>query len=59
MAVTQEQIDEAIKNCFWRKDAGGVDVCRGEVAPCMRIIEKGKCDTLKKLFAESEESEDE
>ena len=55
MAVTQEQIDEAIKNCFWRKDMGGVDVCRGDLTPCMRVIEKGNCDTLKKLFAESED----
>lgn len=55
MAVTQEQIDEAIKNCYWRIVLGGVDVCRGEVTPCMRVIEKGNCDTLKKLFAESED----
>lgn len=58
MAVTQEQIDEAIKNCYWRKDLGGVDVCRGELTPCTRVIEKGNCDTLKELFAEIE-SEDE
>ena len=58
MAVTQEQIDEAIKKCYWRIVLDGVDVCRGEVTPCMRVIEKGNCDTIKELFAEIE-SEDE
>ena len=55
MAVTQKQIDEAIKNCYWRADLDGVNVCKGELTPCMRVIEKGNCDTLKELFAESED----
>lgn len=48
--ITQKQIDDAIKNCYWRKEIGGVDVCAGDVIPCRRCIELGKCDTLKQLF---------
>ena len=48
--VTQEQIDKAIKECYWRKEVSGVDICGGMLAPCKRIIEKGQCDTLIKLF---------
>lgn len=48
--ITQKQIDGAIKNCYWRKDIGGVPVCTGDLIPCHRCIELGKCDTLRKLF---------
>lgn len=48
--ITQEQIDKAIKECFWKKEVGGVNICRGVLAPCQVIIEKGQCDTLIKLF---------
>ena len=50
MEITQEMIDDAIKNCIWRKELYGIYACRGEVAPCSRVIDSGKCDTLKKLF---------
>ena len=50
MEITQEMIDDAIKNCIWRKEVHGVYICRGEVAPCSNVIDKGKCDTLIKLF---------
>lgn len=48
--VTQEQIDKAIERCVWRKNVEGISVCGGVLAPCQRIIEKGQCDTLIKLF---------
>ena len=48
--VTQEQIDNAIKDCIWRREICGVSVCAGDILPCTRCIEIGKCDTLRKLF---------
>lgn len=43
-------IDDAIKNCFWRKKLCDVYICRGKVTLCFNAIDKGKCDTLKELF---------
>ena len=47
---TQKEIDTAIKECRWRKDLAGANVCTGRVLPCAVVIEKGKCDTLRELF---------
>lgn len=49
---SQEDIDKAIRDCFWRKDMYGVDICAGNCAPCQVEIERGRCDALRKLFAE-------
>lgn len=51
MEITQEQIDDAINNCEWKKDCHGVAVCGGELGACIRIIESGKCPILRELFA--------
>lgn len=56
MEITQEMIDDAIKNCIWRKEVHDVYICRGEVAPCSNVIDSGKCDTLKKLFRGGEDA---
>ena len=50
MEITQEMIDDAIKNCIWREEVHDAYICSGEVAPCFNVIKNGKCDTLKKLF---------
>lgn len=50
MEITQEQIDDAINNCEWKRDCHGVTVCGGELGACVRIIESGKCPILKELF---------
>ena len=50
--ITQEEINKAIDNCHFRHIYDGIAICRGEVAPCHHIIDRGKCDTLKKIFAE-------
>lgn len=55
--ITQEDIDKAIKECYWRKDVGGVSVCGGMLAPCSRIIEKGQCDTLINLYRSRKDGE--
>lgn len=51
MEITQEQIDDAINNCEWKRDCHGVTVCGGELGACVRIIESGKCPILRELFA--------
>ena len=53
--MTQEQIDEAIKNCRWLSQNRGLgnqipDICSGECLPCAKVIESGKCETLIELF---------
>ena len=57
--IKQEDIDTAIKECFWRKDVGGVSICSGMLAPCSRVIEKCQCDTLINLYREREDGEHE
>ena len=49
-----KQATKAIKSCHWRKDLGGVSICSGECLPCERAIERGKCDTLIKLFRKTQ-----
>lgn len=49
--MTQKEINEAIETCYWRQIVHGIAICRGDCAPCMRIIDQGKCDTLKQIFA--------
>lgn len=53
--IRQEDIDKAIKTCYWRKDVGGVSVCGGMLTPCERAIERGECDTLIQLYKGGEE----
>lgn len=48
--ITKEMIDKAIKDCSWRKDVCGVDICSGMLTPCASVIESGKCDTLIELY---------
>ena len=55
--IKQEDIDNAIKECYWRKDVGGVSVCGGMLTPCVRIIESGKCDTLIDFFSRKDGEE--
>lgn len=50
--LTEEMLQEAVKNCKWRQNFQGIDICTGDCAPCQRIIESGKCDTLRRLVAE-------
>lgn len=54
--MTNEQIEKAIKTCFWRKEVGGIGVCRAVILPCTRALETGVCDTLIKLAKEGEEN---
>lgn len=49
--VTQKMIDKAIRDCIWRKEIHGADICIGMATPCLRVIDRGECDTLIKLFS--------
>lgn len=49
--LTEQEINDAIDSCHWRKDVHGVRVCKGECTPCFPHIEKGKCPMLRELFA--------
>lgn len=55
--ITQQQINEAIKTCKWRQVFAGVDICSGNVGPCSKEIEAGRCVTLIELF-QNEKKED-
>lgn len=48
--LTDSDIKKAIKNCKWKKNFGGIDVCVGVCNVCVKTIEDGKCDTLQRLF---------
>lgn len=52
--ITEQQINDAVKNCKWRQEFCGIDICAGEVSPCVRIIEQGKCVTLMELISGKE-----
>ena len=56
--LTDKDIQSAIETCIWRKDVGGVWVCTGDIVPCLKHIDDGKCDTLMRLF-EQEGADDE
>ena len=51
--ITKEAINEAIDNCEWRMDVCGAFVCTENCGVCRVEIEQGRCDTLKRLFANS------
>lgn len=48
--ITEEEINKAIDNCHFRHDVGGVRICAGDVIPCFKHIEDGKCSMLRELF---------
>ena len=45
-----KELDVVIRNCMWRQDMDGISICKGELAPCLKVIESFKCDTLKEYF---------
>ena len=53
--LTDKDIQDAIENCEWRRNVCNVWVCGGDIVPCYKHIDDGRCDTLKKLFAERSE----
>lgn len=50
-----EKLIETIKKeCKWRQNVFGVDVCKGMCLPCDKMIYDGKCDELIKIFGKGE-----
>lgn len=60
--MTDKDIEEAVKKCKYKnkKAIKGITFCKLGVYPCERVIDRGQCYTLQKLFAEElkKESED-
>lgn len=56
--MTDKDIQEAIENCFWRVKVAGIYVCRGDIVPCEKHIDDGKCETLIKLFTQQGDNHD-
>lgn len=50
--LTDKDIQDAVENCFWRKDVQVVWVCSGDIVPCLKHIDDGGCIMLQELFAE-------
>lgn len=48
--ITQQDIDNAIDNCDIKIEADGINICRDNVYPCSRVIERGGCEAIRKLF---------
>lgn len=55
--MSDEDIQNAIENCGWRMNMGGTWICKGDIVPCLKHIDDGRCDTLRKLFAKEQEHE--
>lgn len=56
--ITDKDIQDAVESCKWRKYLGDTWICVGDLVPCLKHIDDGKCDTLRNLFAkERRESE--
>lgn len=56
--LTDEDIKTAVENCHWRRDVCGIWVCGGDIVPCLKHIDDGRCDTLKRLFEKEGESDE-
>lgn len=50
-----EELVEVFTNCYFYQDIGGVSICRGCCAPCINVIEEGKCEALIEYFNKSKE----
>ena len=49
--LTDKDIQDAIEKCKWRRNFGDIWICGGDLVPCIKHINDGRCDTLMKLFA--------
>lgn len=47
---TYQKILKVIKECHWKIDMAGTEVCRGNCLPCKRCIDTGKCDAIIKIL---------
>lgn len=52
--MTEKELNKAIDTCHWRQMFDRIPICRGDCAPCYMLIEQGRCDTLRRIFAKEE-----
>lgn len=57
--MTEAELNDAIKNCPWKKIVYDVAICRLEPIPCERVIDRGLCAMLIELFTEERRTDDE
>lgn len=57
--MTNEEITKAINKCQYRHTGMGDEyvICSLCCEPCIEAVNRGKCKTLKELFANKEEEE--
>lgn len=54
-SITDEMIQEAIKNCKWRTGFHDTPVCRLDINICSVTIDRGRCLILRELFKKARE----
>lgn len=52
--MTDKQVDEINKRIKECKNRGTFDICRLQVLPCSRVIDKGKCPVICDYLANKE-----
>lgn len=50
--ITDKDIENAVKMCKNKSTKMGVPLCKLVPYPCERVIDRGQCLVLQKLFAE-------
>lgn len=50
MSKYEKKVNDAIRDCCWRKFVHGTSVCSALCMPCIECIHMGECITLGKLF---------
>lgn len=56
--MTEAELNDAIKNCPWKKIVYDVEICRLEPIPCERVIDRGLCAMLIELFTEERRTDE-
>lgn len=57
--ITQADVNKAIKECYWRKEVASVSICAANCIPCVKVIDSGKCEALRKLVNKAAKQEGE
>ena len=52
VTTDDEELNEVIRKCLWRKNVQGTSFCGGMLGVCARVIENGECDALRQYFDE-------
>ena len=55
--ITQADIENAISECYWRKEVAKVSFCAANCIPCVKVINSGECEALRELVNKVAEQE--